>query len=122
MSSEILAFVNHCSVNFQPILHCSVPKFKLKHDIIADCVAIVIFNSHQIKRWALFRTPSRIIRDCQNVIPRFCLTLSHQKASTFPPSFQPLLCLIAVNTTIEPSIRTKLLITQIFTHFINHSD
>ena len=56
-SPEILAFVSHCLANFQLILDCSIPKFKLKHEnsenIIADSVTIVVFNLHQIKRLAL---------------------------------------------------------------------
>ena len=57
-SPEILAFVSHCSANFQPILDCSIPKFKFKHEdsenIIADRLTIVVFNLHQIKRRAFF--------------------------------------------------------------------
>ena len=30
--SEILTFGNHCSANFQPILDCFIPKFKLEYD------------------------------------------------------------------------------------------
>ena len=30
--SEILTFGSHCSANFQPILDCFIPKFKLKYD------------------------------------------------------------------------------------------
>ena len=31
-SSEMLDFGSHCSTNFQPILDCFIPKFKLKYD------------------------------------------------------------------------------------------
>ena len=29
---EILVFVSHCSANFQPILDCFMPNFKLKYE------------------------------------------------------------------------------------------
>ena len=58
MGSEILTFGSHCSSNFQPILDCFIPKFKLEYDnlenIKADCVNIVVFNLRQIKRLKLF--------------------------------------------------------------------
>ena len=45
---EILAFVIHCSVNFQPILDCFIPNFKLKYEdsenIKVDQVDIVAFK------------------------------------------------------------------------------
>ena len=51
--SEILTFGNHCSANFQSILDCFIPKFKLEYDdsenIKTDCVNAVFFNLHQIK-------------------------------------------------------------------------
>ena len=61
---EILAFVSHCSANFQPILDYFTPNFKLKYEdsesIKADCVDDkIVFNLHQIKHRALFGTPSR---------------------------------------------------------------
>ena len=56
--SEILAFGSHCSANFQPILDCFIPKFKLKYgnleNIKTDCVDTVIFNLHQIKQSKFF--------------------------------------------------------------------
>ena len=56
--SEILIFVSHCSANFQPILDCFIPNFKLKYEdlesIKADRVNTVAFNLHQIKRRAFF--------------------------------------------------------------------
>ena len=52
--SEILTFCSHCSANFQPILDCFIPKFKLEYDnlenIKIDRVNAVVFNLHQIKR------------------------------------------------------------------------
>ena len=51
--SEILDFGSQCSANFQPILDCVIPKFKLKYDdlenIKALCADTVIFNLHEIK-------------------------------------------------------------------------
>ena len=61
--SEILTFDGHCSANFQPILDCFIPKFKLEHDdlenIKKDCANSVVFNLHQIKRLTFFGTPGR---------------------------------------------------------------
>ena len=46
--SEILTFGSHCSANFQPILDCVIPKFKLEYDdlenIKADRVNAVVFD------------------------------------------------------------------------------
>ena len=57
-SPEILAFVSHCSANFQPILDCFVPNFQLKYEnskaIKADRVNTVVFTLHQIKRRTFF--------------------------------------------------------------------
>ena len=48
---KILAFGSHCSANFQPILDCFVPNFKLKYEdsenIKADRVSTVVFNLNQ---------------------------------------------------------------------------
>ena len=56
--SEILTFGSHFSANFQPILHCFIPKFKLVYDnlenIKTDSVNAVVFNLHKIKRLKLF--------------------------------------------------------------------
>ena len=56
--SEILTFGSHCSANFQPILDCFIPKFKLEYDdlenIKTDCVNAVVFNLHQIKHLKFF--------------------------------------------------------------------
>ena len=56
--SEILTFDSHCSANFQPILDCFIPKFKLEYDdseiVKTDRVNAVVFNLHQIKRLKFF--------------------------------------------------------------------
>ena len=56
--SEILTFGSHCSENFQLILDCFIPKFKLKYEdlenIEADRVNAVVFDLHQIKRLKVF--------------------------------------------------------------------
>ena len=53
---KILAFGSHCSENFQQILDCFIPNFKLKYEdsenIKADRVSTIVFNLHQIKRRA----------------------------------------------------------------------
>ena len=50
--------VGHCSANFQPILDCFIPNFKLKckdsENIKADLVNTVVFSIHRIKRLAFF--------------------------------------------------------------------
>ena len=52
--AKILAFGNHSSANFQPILDCFIPNSKLKYkdseNITANRVNTVVFNKHQIKR------------------------------------------------------------------------
>ena len=52
--SEILTFGSHCSANFQQILDCFIPKFKMEYDdlenIKTDRVNAVVFNLYQIKR------------------------------------------------------------------------
>ena len=54
----ILSYGSHCSANFQPILDCFIPNFKLKYEdsqnIKVDRVSTVVFNLHQIKRRAFF--------------------------------------------------------------------
>ena len=59
MGSKILTFGSHCSGNFQPILDCFIPKFKLEYydleNTKTDCVNAVVFNLNQIKRLTLFR-------------------------------------------------------------------
>ena len=58
VSPEILAFGNYCSANFQPILDCFIPNFKLMYEdlgnIKTDRVNTVIFNLHQVKRRTFF--------------------------------------------------------------------
>ena len=63
---ENLAFVSHCSVNFQPILDCFTPNIKLKYEdpenIKADRVNTIVFNLHQIIHWAsFFGTPGIVL-------------------------------------------------------------
>ena len=69
MGSEIVIFGSHCSANFQPILDCFILNFKLEYDnlenIKTDCVNVVVFNLHQIKRLKfLFGTPGTLNRRC----------------------------------------------------------
>ena len=56
--SEILTFGSHCSANFQQILDCFIPKFKLEYDdlenIKTGSVNTIVFNLHQIKRLKFF--------------------------------------------------------------------
>ena len=55
---EIFACGSHCLANFQPILDCFIPNFKLKYEysenIKTDRVSTVVFNLQQIKRGAFF--------------------------------------------------------------------
>ena len=55
---KILAFGSHCSANFQPILDCFIPNFKLTYEdsenIKAHSVRTVVFNLQQINRRAFF--------------------------------------------------------------------
>ena len=55
---KILAFGSHCSANFQQMLDCFIPNFKLKYEdsenIKAGRVNTVVFNLHQVKRRAFF--------------------------------------------------------------------
>ena len=55
---KVLAFGSQCSANFQPILDCFIPKFKLKYDdlenIITDRVNTVVFSLHEIKQLKFF--------------------------------------------------------------------
>ena len=57
-STEILVFGSHSSVNFQLILDCFTPNFKLKYEdsvnIKSDLVNKVVFNLRQIKRREFF--------------------------------------------------------------------
>ena len=56
-----LAFGSHCSANFQSILDCFIPNFKLKHEdsenIKADRASTVVSNFRQIKRRAFLGHP-----------------------------------------------------------------
>ena len=70
---EILAFISHCSANFQPIMDCFIPKFKLKcedpDNTKADRVNTVVFNLHQIKRRTFFGTPGSIVKELGKISP-----------------------------------------------------
>ena len=59
--SEMLTSGSYCSANFQPILDCFIPKFKLEYDdlenIKADRVNVVVFNLHQIRLLKFVGTP-----------------------------------------------------------------
>ena len=61
MGPKILVLGSHSSENFQTILDCLVPNFKLKcensENIKEDRVDTVIFNLHRIKGRVFFRTP-----------------------------------------------------------------
>ena len=58
---EILVFVSYFLANFQPILNCFMPNFKLIYEdsenIKANSVKTVVFNVHQIKCRAFFGHP-----------------------------------------------------------------
>ena len=62
-STEILVFGSHSSANFQLILDCFTPNFKLKYEdsgnIKSDLVNKVVFNLRQIKRRAFFLLDTR---------------------------------------------------------------
>ena len=62
--SKILIFGSHCSANFQPILDCSIPKFKLENydleNTKTDRVNAVVFNLNQIKRLKFFGKPGTL--------------------------------------------------------------
>ena len=56
--SEIVTFCGNCLENFQPILDCFIPNFKLEYDdlehIKTDLVNAVVFILRQIKRLKSF--------------------------------------------------------------------
>ena len=60
---KIVAFGSHCSANFQLILDCFMPHFKMNYEdsenIKTDRVSTVVFNLHQIKRRAFFGGDTR---------------------------------------------------------------
>ena len=60
---EILALSSHLSMNFQPILNCLIPNFKLKYEnsenVKRDHVNTVAFNLHQMERRNFLGTPGR---------------------------------------------------------------
>ena len=63
---KLLAFGSHCLANFQPILDCSIPNFKMKYEdsenIKADCVSTVVVNLHSIKRRAFIDTSGILVK------------------------------------------------------------
>ena len=71
--SEILTFGSHCLANFQPILDCFIPKFKLEYDdlenIKADRVNAVVFDLHLIKRLRFF-LGHPVLRVILNSLPK----------------------------------------------------
>ena len=56
---EILPIGSHCTANFQPILDCFMPNFKLKYEdsenVETTRVNTVVFNLHHIKQRKYFR-------------------------------------------------------------------
>ena len=86
-NSEILDFGSHCSANFQQILDCFVPNFKLQYDnlenIKTDRANTVIFNLHQIKQSKFFFWDNRYLGNGSDEISR-------KVQSTEPQSYFPL--------------------------------
>ena len=62
---ESSAFGRHCSANFQLILNCFIPNFKLKHEdsenIKTDLADTVVFKLHKIKQRNFVRTPGILL-------------------------------------------------------------
>ena len=89
MGSEILAFDSHCSANFQPILDCFIPIYKLKYDdlenIETDRVNVVVFNLLQIRQSKFFfGTPGKTTKvKCYHILPisRKCDMTCHTESS-----------------------------------------
>ena len=84
--TKILAFGSHSMSNFQSILDCLIPSFKLKHEdlenIKTDCVSTVVFNLHQIKRRAFFMghpvpvgVSGHYTQDMKNILNEMCQQL-----------------------------------------------
>ena len=75
--SEILTYVSHCSSNFQPILDCFIPKFKLEYDdlenIKTERVNTGVFNLHQIKQSKFFFGHPVELQKYQPILPYFFL-------------------------------------------------
>ena len=86
---KILAFGSHCSANFQPILDCFIPNFKLTYEdsgnIKSDCVSTVVFNLHQIKRRAFFLGHPVYSENCPlfESFYRFQFTFMYHEKSVF---------------------------------------
>ena len=63
--SEILNFGSHCLANFQPILDCFIPKFKLEYGVLENIKTdrvtnAVVFNLNQTFKVVFFWTPGRL--------------------------------------------------------------
>ena len=66
LGSENFAFGSHCSVNFQLILDCFIPVFKLEYEassenVKAGRVNTVVLNLRQTKQRNFFGTSGRIL-------------------------------------------------------------
>ena len=64
MRPEILAFGRHCSANFQSILNCFIPNFKLKYEDsenIKTNANTVVFNLSQINERNFFEIPGNLL-------------------------------------------------------------
>ena len=95
---EIQAFVSHYSANFQPILDCFIPSFKLKYgdseNIKADRVNTVVFSTYMKSNvWRFFglpfQNPSRTMRKKKaGLSQKFHNTLPHNTISP-SPNFNP---------------------------------
>ena len=59
VSLEILAFVSHCSANFQPILDCFIPNIKLKYEDLGNIKAFPIYIKSNVGRF--FGTPGSLV-------------------------------------------------------------
>ena len=51
-----LAFGDHCSANFQPILDCFIPKFKLEYDDLENIKTDRVNTGGLFEREKLFRS------------------------------------------------------------------
>ena len=91
---KISAFVSHCSANFQPILDCFIPNFKLKYEdsdnIKAGRLNAVVFNLHQIKRQAFLGTPGTVI--CSVSVYYIAVAQTLDDPSGYIPSINGTVC------------------------------
>ena len=89
--SEILAFGSQCSVNFQPILDCFIPKCKLKYDDLenmkTDRVNTVVFNLHEIKQLkSFFGTPGVLCNPVRETVCKRSLPIRQSPHPSVSPS------------------------------------